>query len=52
MTHNGLIYQSLPDEEGTKTLNAIEFMIEDSKNWSGGSDEPSLMSFVVVGMKI
>ena len=40
MTHNGLIYQSLPDEEGTKTLNAIEFMIEDSKNWSGGSDEP------------
>ena len=40
MTHNGLIYQSLPDEEGTKTLNAIEFMIEDSKNWSGGRDEP------------
>ena len=40
MTHNGLVYQSLPDEEGTKTLNAIEFMIEDSKNWSGGSDEP------------
>ena len=40
MTHNGLVYQSLPDEEGTKTLNAIEFMIEDSKNWSGGRDEP------------
>ena len=40
MTHNGLVYQSLPDEEGIKTLNAIEFMIEDSKNWSGGSDEP------------
>lgn len=40
MTHNGLIYQSLPNEEGTKTLNAIEFMIEDSKNWSGGRDEP------------
>ena len=40
MTHNGLVYQSLPDEEGTKTLNAIEFMIEDSKNWSGGIDEP------------
>ena len=40
MTHNGLVYQSLPNEEGTKTLNAIEFMIEDSKNWSGGSDEP------------
>ena len=40
MTHNGLVYQSLPDEEGTKTLNAIEFMIEDSKNWSGRSDEP------------
>ena len=40
MTHNGLVYQSLPDEEGTKTLKAIEFMIEDSKNWSGGSDEP------------
>ena len=40
MTHNGLVYQPLPDEEGTKTLNAIEFMIEDSKNWSGGRDEP------------
>ena len=40
MTHDGLVYQSLPDEEGTKTLNAIEFMIEDSKNWSGGRDEP------------
>ena len=38
MTHNGLVYQSLPDEEGTKTLNAIEFMIEDSKNWSGGGE--------------
>ncbi len=39
MTHDGLIYQSVSEEESIKTLNAMEFMIEDCKKWSGGADE-------------
>ena len=40
MTHDGLMYKPSSDEESLKTLNAIELMIEDCKNWHGGRDEP------------
>ena len=40
MTHDGLMYKPSSGEESLKTLNAIEFMIEDCKNWHGGRDEP------------
>ena len=39
MTHDGLMYQPASDEESVKTLNAMEFMIEDCKKWGGGRDE-------------
>ncbi len=42
MTHDGLIREPVPERESQKTLNAIEFMIEDSENWSGGREEPLL----------
>ena len=39
MTHDGLMYQPASVEESAKTLNAIEFMVEDCKKWHGGRDE-------------
>ena len=40
MTHDGLIFESVSDRESEKTLEVIEFMIKDSKNWRGGREEP------------
>lgn len=40
MTHDGLMLDAQDAQEGRKTLAAIEYMVDDIKTWSGGTDEP------------
>ena len=43
MTHEGLMYGPQDPDEGKKTLAAIEFMIDDIRDWKG-RDEEGLMT--------
>ena len=40
ITHNGVMYDAQPPEEGERTMAAINFMVEDIKTWRGGREEP------------
>ena len=40
MTHDGLLYDAQPPEEGVATLGAIDRMVNDISKWSGGKTEP------------
>ena len=40
MTHTGLMFDAQDPAEGQKTLDAINAMVGDIKNWSGGKSEP------------
>ena len=40
MTHDGLLFEAQPAEEGARTLAAIDDMIDDIRTWSGGRHEP------------
>jgi hypothetical protein len=40
MTHDGLMFEAQSPAEGTKTLEAINYMIDDIKTWTGGREEP------------
>ena len=40
MTHDGLLYDAQPEEDGVDTLAAINRMANDIKTWSGGREEP------------
>ncbi len=40
MTHNGLMFEPQDPAEGKKTLAAINHMIGDIKDWTGGREEP------------
>ncbi len=40
MPHDGLLFAPQPPEEGAKTLAAIDYMVNDSKPWRGGREEP------------
>ncbi|MFZ1814355.1 MAG: ester cyclase [Rhizobiaceae bacterium] len=40
MTHDGVMFETQDPAEGKRTLAAINAMINDIKNWSGGRDEP------------
>lgn len=40
MTHDGVMYDAQPVEEGTRTLAAIDYMVGDIKTWRGGREEP------------
>lgn len=42
VTHDGLMFDEQDPVEGQKTLAAINHMINDIKNWSGGRTEPLL----------
>ena len=38
-THDGVMLDPQPDEEGRKTLAAIDYMVTDIKDWKGGRTE-------------
>ena len=38
--HDGLMFEIQDEQESKKTLEAIDFMVEDIKGWSGGKEEP------------
>ena len=40
MTHDGIMLDPQPPEEGVKTLAAIDYMVNDIKTWKGGREEP------------
>ena len=40
MTHDGLLFEAQPPEEGERTLAAIDYMINDIRTWTGGRSEP------------
>jgi len=40
MTHDGVMFTPQPPEEGKKTLDAINYMVNDIKTWKGGREEP------------
>jgi len=40
MTHDGVMLTPQPPEEGKKTLDAINYMVNDIKTWKGGREEP------------
>ena len=40
MTHDGVMLDPQPTEEGEKTLAAINYMVGDIKSWTGGKSEP------------
>lgn len=40
VTHTGLMFDEQDPQEGRKTLAAIEHMVNDMKDWQGGSTEP------------
>lgn len=39
-THTGLMFDAQDPSEGTKTMAAVDFMVNDIKTWSGGREEP------------
>ena len=39
MTHDGLLFEAQPAEEGIRTLAAIDYMVTDIKDWKGGRVE-------------
>ena len=39
MTHDGVMFEAQPAEEGAKTLAAIDYMCSDIKDWKGGRTE-------------
>ena len=43
MTHDGLMFSDIDPEEGVKTLKAIEFMIDDIRDWKGRDEEGLLV---------
>ena len=40
MTHDGIMLDQQPPEEGLKTIAAIDYMVQDIKTWKGGREEP------------
>jgi len=40
MTHDGVMFTPQSPEEGKKTLDAINYMVNDIKTWKGGREEP------------
>ena len=40
VTHQGLMFDAQDPVEGRKTLAAIEYMVNDIRDWRGGTDEP------------
>ena len=40
MTHDGVMLENQPPEEGYKTIAAIDYMVNDIKTWKGGREEP------------
>ena len=40
LTHDGLLFEPQNETETKKTLDAINFMVADIKDWTGGREEP------------
>ena len=40
LNHDGLLFKKQDEDETKKTLDAINYMVEDIKGWTGGKEEP------------